>query len=122
MKSRLLPLLLLPLILSILTGNASAAFRLIPLTLRPGVYESEDGSVLDIGEDGSCTYATEVSGKINSMPMRERLTFHGATDGMSFSFTQVTWHGLDLTELAAAAGFDDASHWEQEAYELYAAG
>ena len=90
--------------------------------LIPGRYEGSDGSVLQVEEDGSCTYETTVSGKVNGKAMSGRLTFHGKVDGGVFSFDKVTFFGLDLTDTAAALGYTDASDWEQAAGIIYAGG
>ena len=92
-----------------------------PLPLVPGRYEGEDGGVLNVKEDGTCTYETVVSGTVNGRAMSGRLTFHGTVEDGEFSFTKVTFFGLDLTRQAKEAGYTDASHWEQEAADLYAA-
>ena len=86
----------------------------------PGKYESEDGSVLNVGSDGTCTYETVVSGTVNGRAMSGRLTFHGTVENGVFSFTKVTFFGLDLTDIAKDAGYTDAAVWEEEAAALYA--
>ena len=91
------------------------------LPLVPGRYEGEDGGVLNVKEDGACTYETVVSGTVNGRAMSGRLTFHGTVEDGAFSFTKVTFFGLDLTRQAKEAGYTDAAHWEQEAAALYAA-
>lgn len=91
-----------------------------PLPLVPGRYEGEDGGVLNVKEDGTCTYETMVSGTVNGRAMSGRLTFHGTVEDGVFSFTKVTFFGLDLTRQAKEAGYTDAAHWEQEAAALYA--
>ena len=101
------------------SGEASSDEPALPPV--PGVYESEDGSVLTVKEDGTATYETEVSGTVNGNAMSGRLTFHGTLEDGVFSFTKVTFFGLDLTKIAADAGYADASLWEGEAAELYAA-
>lgn len=90
--------------------------------LRPGVYVGSNGSTLTVEEDGSCTYETEVSGKLNGKAMTAVLVFHGAYENGGFSFDKVTYGALDLTTLAAAAGYTDASPWEAAAAALYGAG
>lgn len=92
------------------------------LPLIPGRYEGSDGSVLQVEEDGSCTYEATVSGKVNGKAMSGRLTFHGTVEGGVFSFDKVTFFGLDLTSTAAALGYTDASYWEQAAGIIYAGG
>ena len=94
------------------TGDA------VPLT--PGEFEAGDGSVLNVKSDGTCTYETVVSGTVNGRAMSGRLTFHGTVENGTFSFTKVTFFGLDLTEAAKSAGYSDASHWEEAAAALYA--
>ena len=86
----------------------------------PGRYESEDGSVLKVESDGACTYETKVSGTVNGRAMSGRLTFHGTVENGEFSFTKVTFFGLDLTEIAKNAGYTDAGPWEEAAAALYA--
>lgn len=90
--------------------------------LRPGVYVGSNGSTLTVEEDGSCTYETEVSGKLNGKAMTAMLVFHGVYENGGFSFDKVTYGALDLTTLAAAAGYTDASPWEAAAAALYGAG
>ena len=92
-----------------------------PLPLVPGVYESGDGAVLTVKEDGACTYETVVSGVVNGSHMSGRLTFHGTVEDGLFSFTKVTFYGMDLTAIAASAGYTDGALWEGEAADLYAA-
>ena len=126
MKKRLFSLLWAILFLSCLaapgtasgeaSGGAPSAEDAQPVT-----FESADGSRLELWPDGTCAYTTEVSGRVNDMPMRDQLTFHGTLENGAFSFDRVTWHGLDLTEIARNAGFTDASHWERQAAALYAA-
>lgn len=88
--------------------------------VRPGTYTGNDGSVLTVKSDGTCTYETEVSGKINGKAMSAALVFHGVVgeDG-TFSFDKVMYGALDLTALAAAAGYTDASPWEAAAAIIY---
>lgn len=88
--------------------------------VRPGTYTGSDGSILIVEEDGACTYETEVSGKINGKAMSAALVFHGVVgeDGV-FSFDKVMYGALDLTALAAAAGYTDASPWEAAAAIIY---
>ena len=100
------------------SGEASSEEPVLPLV--PGTYEAEDGSVLTVKKDGACTYETEVSGEVNGNALSGRLTFHGTLEDGAFSFTKVTFYGLDLTGIAANAGYTDASHWESEAARLYA--
>ena len=99
------------------SGEASSEESVLPLV--PGAYESGDGSLLKVKEDGAATYETEVSGAVNGNAMSGRLTFHGAFEDGAFSFTKVTFYGLDLTKIAASAGYTDASPWEKEAQDLY---
>ena len=91
-----------------------------PVPLVPGTYKGSDGSVLKVKADGSCTFETEVSGTVNGKAMTGRLTFHGTVEEGTFSFTKVTYLGLDLTEIARASGFTSAAVWEQQAAALYA--
>lgn len=87
--------------------------------LRPGVYTGSDGSVLTVNEDATATYETEVSGKINGKAMSAVLVFHGVYENGAFSFDKVTYGALDLTALAAAAGYTDAALWETAAGIIY---
>lgn len=89
--------------------------------LRAGTYESADGSVLTVKADGSVSYKTEVSGKINGAAMSAMLTFSGDMTENGITFTKVAYGVIDLTETARANGLDDASHWENEAWALYLA-
>lgn len=91
-------------------------------TLRPGTYEGADGSTLVVNADGTCTLETEVSGKINGKAMSAMLTFHGVVEEGAFSFDKVTYGTIDLTAIAAAAGYTDAAAWETTAALIYAAG
>ena len=85
-----------------------------------GEYTGADGSVLTIKEDLTVTYKTAVSGTVNGVAMSGTLTFHGTVDqNADFSFTKVTYMGLDLTKIAADSGYDDASPWQNAARELY---
>ena len=90
------------------------------MPIVPGRYEGADGSVLNVKEDGTCTYETKVSGTVNGRAMSGRLTFHGTVENGMFSFTKVTFFGLDLTEIAKNAGYTDAATWEEEAGIIYA--
>lgn len=87
--------------------------------LRPGTYVGSDGSILTVNEDATCTYETEVSGKINGKAMTAALVFHGVYENGAFSFDKVTYGALDLTALAAAAGYTDAAPWETAAGIIY---
>ena len=91
-------------------------------TLRPGTYEGVDGSVLTVEADGTCTFVTGVSGKINGKAMSADLTFHGTVENGVFSFDKVTYGAIDLTAIAAAAGYSDAAPWEASAAIIYNAG
>lgn len=90
-----------------------------PLPLVPGTYQGSDGSELEVEKDGTCTYETLVSGKVNGKAMSARLTFHGTLEDDGFSFTKVTFFGLDLTSIAASAGYTDATYWETAAGIIY---
>lgn len=90
--------------------------------LRPGTYEGADGSVLTVNADGTCTLLTPVSGKVNGKSMSANLTFHGTVDKGVFSLDKVTYGALDLTAIAAAAGYTDAAPWEAVAEVLYNLG
>ena len=100
------------------SGEASSEEPALPLV--PGEYKGSDGSVLTVAEDGTCTYETLVSGTVNGSAMSGRLTFHGTVEGGVFSFTKVTFYGLDLTKIAESAGYTDASYWETAAGIIYA--
>ncbi|MCD8117412.1 MAG: hypothetical protein LUE21_09925 [Oscillospiraceae bacterium] len=99
-------------------SEATAAPESTP-SLRAGTYEGEDGSVLTVNEDGSCTYKTEISGTINGQAMTGSVTFHGTVEDGTFTFTRITYMGMDITSMAAAAGYSDASYWEAAAASLY---
>ena len=101
------------------SGEASSEEPALPLV--PGTYESGDGAVLKIAEDGTCTFATQASGVVDGREMSGRLTFRGVYAEGRFSFDRVTYLGIDITDEAAAAGYTDGSQWEQEALSLYAA-
>ncbi len=90
--------------------------------LRPGTYEGADGSVLTVNRDGTCTFVTQVSGKINGKAMSADLTFHGVVEAGEFAFDKVTYGAIDLTGIAAAAGYTDAAPWEACAAIIYGAG
>ena len=90
-------------------------------TLRPGTYTGDAGSVLTVNEDGTCTFETVLSGIVDGTELEGAVIFHGTVENGQFSFTKVTYYGLDITALAAQAGYDDAGEWETEAGELYAA-
>ncbi len=90
-----------------------------PDLLRPGTYEGTDGSVLVVEEDGTCTYETDLSGTVNGVAMSGRLTFHGTVEEEVFTFTKITYGILDITSIAASAGFADLSYIEQAAQVLY---
>ncbi len=87
--------------------------------LRPGRYTGPDGSVLNVTEDGACTYETLVSGTIDGQEMSGPIVFHGTVEDGRISFVKVTYYGLDITALAAAAGYDDPSAWEAAAESIY---
>ncbi len=99
--------------------SAEAAEEAEPLPIVPGTYEGSDGSELEVKKDGACTYETLVSGRVNDKPMSARLTFHGTLEDDGFSFTKVTFFGLDLTSIAASAGYTDAEYWETAAAIIY---
>ncbi len=87
--------------------------------LRPGTYTGSDGSVLIVNGNGTCTYEATVSGKINGKAMSAALVFHGTVEKGVFSFDKVMYGALDITALAAAAGYTDASPWETAAAIIY---
>ena len=91
------------------------------MEIVPGSYEDEAGSELTVKKDGTVTYKTEVSGKINGSPMSAKLTFHGEVSGQGFVFDKVTYMGIDLTAIAAANGLTDASPWQTAAWQMYLA-
>lgn len=104
------------------SGEASdeASAEAEPLPVVAGTYEGSDGSTLQVKQDGTATYESVVSGKVNGKPMSGRLTFHGTLADDGFSFTKVTFFGLDLTKIAASLGYTDASYWEEAAGIIYA--
>lgn len=87
--------------------------------VRPGEYIGSDGSVLHVAEDGTCTYDTTLSGTINGDAMTSEVTFHGTVENGEISFTKITYFGLDITALAAMAGYDDSTYWETVAEIIY---
>ncbi|MCC8356315.1 MAG: hypothetical protein LJU34_00410, partial [Oscillospiraceae bacterium] len=88
-------------------------------SLRAGTYQGEDGSVLTVKEDGTCTYKTELSGTINGQAMTGTVTFHGTVENGVFTFTKITYMGMDITSMATSAGYSDATYWEEAAASLY---
>ncbi len=102
------------------SGEPTAEEDADALPLVPGTYEGSDGSVLTVKADGTCSFETLVSGLVNGAPMSGRLTFHGTVEGGEFSFDRVTFYGLDLTKIAAGAGYTDGSYWEEAAGIIYA--
>jgi hypothetical protein len=72
-----------------------------------------------VEEDGTCTYETTLSGTVNGKAMSGKITFHGTVENGQFSFTKVTYFGLDVTDVAKNSGYDDASYWEQAAAIIY---
>lgn len=101
------------------TGEPSGEATAEPLPIVAGTYEGSDGSELEVEEDGSCEYETLVSGTVNGKAMSARLTFHGTLEEDGFSFTKVTFYGLDLTAIAASVGYTDAAYWETAAGIIY---
>lgn len=91
-----------------------------PLPLVPGTYTGSDGSVLTVKADGTCTYETTLTGTVNGKQMEGRVTFHGTVEAGEFSFTKVTYFGVDLTEMAKSAGYTSAVYWETAAGVIYA--
>lgn len=87
--------------------------------LRPGTYVGADDSVLTVAEDGTCTYETMIAEPEDGAPLDGPVTFHGTVDNGVISFEKVTYYGLDITALAAQAGYDDGSYWENEAIAIY---
>jgi hypothetical protein len=75
--------------------------------------------VLTVQADGTCTYETTLSGTVNGKAMSGRITFHGTVEDGQFSFTKVTYLGLDVTAVAKNSGYDDATYWEQAAAIIY---
>lgn len=101
------------------SGEPSGEATAEPLPVVAGTYEGSDGSELEVKEDGSCEYETLVSGTVNGKAMSARLTFHGTLEEDGFSFTRVTFYGLDLTSIAASVGYTDAEYWETAAGIIY---
>ena len=80
------------------------------------LYRSEDGAVLAVRPDGTCTYlvpAGPYGGEENG-----EIVFEGTVADGVFSFTSVSYFGIDITALAQQAGLDSA-HWEADAAALY---
>ena len=86
---------------------------------RPGKYKGGDGSVLTVKDDGSCTYKTSIEITVNGQRMADTVTFHGSVSDGTFSFDKVTYYGMDITDMAREAGYEDASQWEAQAAALY---
>ena len=86
---------------------------------RPGKYKGGDGSVLTVKDDGSCTFKTRIEVTVNGEKMADTVTFHGSVSDGSFTFTKVTYYGMDITDMARDAGYADASQWEAQAAALY---
>ena len=86
---------------------------------RPGKYKGGDGSVLTVKDDGSCTFKTRIEVTVNGEKMADTVTFHGPVSDGSFTFTKVTYYGMDITDMARDAGYADASQWEAQAAALY---
>ncbi len=86
---------------------------------RPGKYKGEDGSVLTVKDDGSCTYKTSIEITVNGQRMADTVTFHGSVSDGTFTFDKVTYYGMDITDMAREAGYEDASQWEAQAAALY---
>lgn len=94
-----------------------------PEPIRSGTYEGGNGSVLTVEEDGSVSYKTKLTGTLDGRPMTAAVTFYGTVDGDgNFSFSKITYLGLDITDLAARHGYTDASPWENVARKLYLSG
>ena len=87
--------------------------------LRPGTYTNDAGGVLTVAEDGSCTYETTLPGLINGEELEGNVIFHGTVEDGKIAFTKVTYYGLDITALAAQAGYEDDTLWETEATAIY---
>ncbi len=102
------------------TGPAEEARAVSALWSEAGVYTDGSGSVLTVREDGTCTYTADVVIPQNGREKTYSVTFHGTVEDGAFTFTKVTYYGMDITALAAQAGYDDASPWEEAAAELYA--
>lgn len=88
--------------------------------VRPGTYTGTDGSVLTVSDDGACAYETEVILTVNGQNVSETVTFLGEVDAEGIiSFEKVTYRGMDITSMAAKAGYDNAGRWEDAANAIY---
>lgn len=86
---------------------------------RPGRFTGSDGSVLTVAEDGACTYETVVSGTVNGEEASGPVVFHGTAENGRITFVKITYYGLDITALAAAAGYSDLTAWEAAAESIW---
>ena len=76
----------------------------------------EDGCVLAVHEDGTCVY--KVPAEPYGGDPKGELVFEGTVADGAFTFTRVSYFGIDITALAQQAGLD-AAHWEADAAALY---
>ena len=90
--------------------------------IKPGTYQGEEDRVVTVKKDGTATYKTTLSGTVNGMAMTGKVTFSGTVDAQGFHFTKVSYLGMDITSMAAQAGYTDAIVWELEALEIYLLG
>ena len=80
------------------------------------VIRGEDGCVLAVHEDGTCVY--KVPAEPYGGDPKGELVFEGTVADGAFTFTRVSYFGIDITALAQQAGLD-AAHWEADAAALY---
>jgi len=68
------------------------------------------------------SYKTKLTGTLNGRPMTADVTFYGTVDSTGdFSFSKITYLGVDITELAARHGYTNPGPWENVAQQLYRA-
>ena len=91
------------------------------LSEEPEIFTGEDGSVLTMESDGSCTYEVFLTGTVNGLRSEGRVVFHGRAEDGVFTFEKVTWYGLDVTQIARASGYTTFTYWEKAAAQLCAA-
>ena len=83
---------------------------------EPDVIRGGDGCVLAVREDGTCTY--KVPAEPYGGDPKGEIVFEGTVEDGDFTFTRVSYFGIDITALAQQEGLD-AAHWEAEAAALY---
>ena len=69
-----------------------------------------------LSQDGTCTY--KVPAEPYGGDPKGEIVFEGTVADGTFTFTRVSYFGIDITALAQQAGLD-AAHWEADAAALY---